>query len=114
MHELMVADSLLQSVLRECQGRRGRATRVRISCGQLNAINDEVLGFALEAVAKGTPCEGIRLEVEHKPLQAECLACSQAYPVDAGLPRCPACGSDDFRLQPDAPLLLETIEFEEA
>ena len=77
MHEMMVADSLLRIILQaNARGVPGRAISARISCGQLNAINDDVLGFALEAIAKGTVCEGMHLEVEHKPLQAECRACA--------------------------------------
>lgn len=114
MHEMMVADSLLRIILQECQGRGAKPSGARISCGQLNAINDEVLMFALEAIAKGTLCEGIRLEVEHKPLQAECHACTAVFGVDVDLPKCPRCGVDDFRLLPDAPLVLESIEFNEA
>jgi hydrogenase nickel incorporation protein HypA/HybF len=115
MHEMMIADSLLRIILQQCQDRGARAIGARISCGQLNAINDEVLGFALEAIAQGTACEGIHLEVEHKPLQAECRGCICLYVIpEAGLPRCPRCGGADFRLMPDPPLLLETIEFQEA
>ncbi len=29
-----------------------------------------------------------------------------------GSPKCPKCGSEDFDLLPDAPLLLEQIEFQ--
>jgi len=112
MHEMMVADSLLRIILHECEGRPGRPILARISYGQLNPINQEVLAFALEAIAKGTLCEGIRLEVEPKPIQAQCRACNQVYPVGEDLPRCPGCGDSDFGLLPDAPLILETIEFE--
>ena len=111
---MMVADSLLQIILKECSERGAKATGAKISCGQLSALNDDVLGFALEAIAKGTAAEGMRLEVEHKPLQAECRGCGRTYTVDMGEPGCPHCGGADFRLLPDAPLLLETIEFQEA
>ena len=114
MHEMMVADSLLRIILQQCQGRTGRPVSVKVSCGQLNAINDDILGFALEAIAKGTACEGMQLEVEHKPLEAQCRDCATVYAVAEGLPRCPSCGAGDFRLMPDAPLVLESIEFEEA
>jgi hydrogenase nickel incorporation protein HypA/HybF len=114
MHEMMVADSLLQIILKECSERRARATGAKISCGQLSALNDDVLGFALEAIAQGTAAEGMRLEVEHKPLQAECRGCGRTFTVDMGQPGCPHCGGGDFGLLPDAPLLLETIEFQEA
>lgn len=113
MHEMMVADSLLRIILHECEGRPGRPVLAKISCGQLNPINQEVLAFALEAIAQGTLCEGIRLEVDQKSLQAQCQACSQVYAVGGGLLLCPGCGSSDYKLLPDAPLTLETIELEE-
>jgi len=113
MHEMMVADSLLRIILHECEGRLGRPVLARISCGQLNPINQEVLAFALDAISRGTACEGLRLEVDQKPLQAQCKACNRVYPAGEGLPLCPGCGGSDFGLLPDAPLTLETIEFEE-
>lgn len=111
MHEMVVADSLLRILLQECQGRAGRPVLAKVTCGQLNPINQEVLAFALEAAAKGTICEGIRLEVEQRPIQAQCQTCAQVYAVGSDLPRCAACGGTEFRLLPDAPITLETIEF---
>ena len=81
MHETMVAESLLTTISAESIKQNAKPVSVKISCGTLNAINDEILCFAFEAIAKGTPCEGMRLEIEHKA-------------------------------KPDAPLLLEEIEFE--
>ena len=80
--------------------------------GQLNVVNDEVLSFAFDAVAQGTPCEGVRLQIEHKPLLAKCRSCGGTFAVELSDARCPDCGGGDFALLPDAPLILEEIEFE--
>ena len=113
MHETAVAQSLIEVISHEAEKRRARPIRAKMSCGQLNAVNDEVLSFAFEAAAQGTGCEGMNLQIEHKTLQAECLACSHGFAVDLADVRCPSCGAENFRLLPDAPLLLEEIEFEE-
>jgi hydrogenase nickel insertion protein HypA len=84
----------------------------RISCGTLNAINDEVLCFAFEAIAKGTSCEGIKLEIEHKPIRGQCKNCNEIFEFELCRPGCPKCSSEEFDLLADAPLLLEEIEFE--
>jgi len=81
MHETMIAESLLAVILEEVKKQNAKPISAKISCGMFNAVNDEILCFAFEAAAKGTPCEGMKLEIEHKT-------------------------------KPDAPLLLEEIEFE--
>jgi len=81
MHETVLAENLLSSILEEAKKQNAKPVSAKISCGMLIAVNDEILCFAFDAAAKGTPCEGMRLEIEHKA-------------------------------KPDAPLLLEEIEFE--
>ena len=112
MHETMVAQSLLATICSEAEKQNAKPVIARISCGQLNAINDEVLCFAFEAISKGTACEGMKLEVEHKPIQGRCRNCKQSFDVELSRPSCTKCGSEDFELLPDAPLVLETVEFE--
>jgi hydrogenase nickel incorporation protein HypA/HybF len=113
MHEMAVAQDLVEVIVAEAQKRRAKPVRAKMSCGQLNAVNDEVLSFAFEAVVEGTVCEGMTLEIEHKPMQAKCRQCARMYAVDFSSVRCPACGGEDFELLPDAPIILEEIEFVE-
>ena len=112
MHETMVAQNLLATILAEAEKQKAKPAAAKISCGILNAINDEVLCFAFEAIAKGTVCEGMKLEVEHRPMQGRCKNCNRNFDIELNRPNCPACNSEDFELLPDAPLVLETIELE--
>ena len=112
MHETAVAQSLVEIIAQEAQNRHARPIRAKMSCGELNAVNDEALSFAFEAIAAGTPCQGMTLEIEHKALQAKCATCGSIFAVDLAEVKCAGCGGGDFELLPDAPLLLEQIEFE--
>jgi len=112
MHETMVAESLLAAISAEAAKQNAKPVGAKISCGMLNAINDEVLCFAFEAIAKGTVCEALKLKVEHKPIRGRCKKCSENFDLDVTHLTCRKCGSEDFELLPDAPLLLEEIEFE--
>jgi hydrogenase nickel incorporation protein HypA/HybF len=112
MHETAVAQSLVEIITQEARSRHAKPIRAKMSCGELNAINDEALSFAFEAIAAGTPCEGTTLQIEHKPLQAKCRTCGRVFAIDFLNVKCPDCGGSDFELLPDAPLLLEAIEFE--
>jgi hydrogenase nickel incorporation protein HypA/HybF len=114
MHEAAVAQGLIEVILQEAQKQRARPVRAKMSCGELNKVNDEVLSFAFEAVAQGTLCEGMTLEIEHKPLQARCQLCGSVFAVDVSNTECPNCRGGDFELLPDAPLVLDEIEFERA
>jgi len=112
MHETVVAQSLVEAISIEADKYGAKPIGAKMSCGELNGVNDEVLSFAFEALAKGTPCEGVVLRIEHKPMQAKCRACSRSFAVGSSSAQCPNCSSDDFELLPDAPLVLEEIEFD--
>ncbi|HEV56618.1 MAG TPA: hydrogenase maturation nickel metallochaperone HypA [Phycisphaerales bacterium] len=113
MHETAVAQSVIETILAEMRKIDRRPVAARISCGQFNALNDEVMRFAFEVAAQDTPCRGMRLEIRHVPLQARCEGCGRAFAFNIQEACCPACGSEAFAFLPDAPLLLEEIEFED-
>jgi hydrogenase nickel incorporation protein HypA/HybF len=112
MHETVVAQSLVETITAEAAKQGARPVNAKMSCGQLNGVNDEVLSFAFETLAKGTPCESMVLHIEHKPMQAKCHACNESFDVKLSDAQCPRCAGEDFELLPDAPLVLEEIEFE--
>jgi hydrogenase nickel incorporation protein HypA/HybF len=111
MHETMAAQNLLVTILAEAAKHNAKPVNARISCGNFHTINDELLLFAFEAIAKGTACEGMKLQIEHKPIRGRCKSCDQSFDVDLSRLHCPQCKSEDFELLPDEPLVLEEIEF---
>ncbi len=111
MHEMIVAQNLLEMIKIEAAKRNVEPVRAKISCGALNCINNETLTFAFKTIAMNTPCEGMVIEVEHKPISARCRNCDLVFEVKYCSPKCSKCDSEDFELLPDAPLVLEEIEF---
>ena len=112
MHETMIAESLLTHISEEAAKQNSKPVSAKISCGKLNAINEEVLCFAFESIAKGTICENMKLKVEQKPLKAVCKDCKKTFAIDFSNIKCSHCQSENLDILPDAPLLLEEIEFE--
>jgi hydrogenase nickel incorporation protein HypA/HybF len=112
MHEMTVAESLLTIILEEAAKNNAKPIGAKISCGTLNPINDEALNFAFEVITKDTSCEGMKLEIEHKPLKGQCKNCNQKFNIEFSSPKCPKCDSEDFQMMTDAPLILEEIDFQ--
>jgi hydrogenase nickel incorporation protein HypA/HybF len=113
MHETAVAESILNTIMEQAEQVKAKPLSAVISCGHFNALNDEVMGFAFETAAAGTVCEGMTLEIKHIPLRAKCKQCETTFEFDIYKPACSQCDSTEFDFEPDAALLLETIEFEE-
>jgi hydrogenase nickel incorporation protein HypA/HybF len=111
MHEITIVQNLLEVMLAEAAKQKAKPVWAKISCGVFDAVNDEALCFAFEAVSKGTVCEGVKLEIVHKPIQGKCRNCGEDFVIDQTSIKCPKCGSEDFELLPEASLLLEEIEF---
>ncbi|MBL7215933.1 MAG: hydrogenase maturation nickel metallochaperone HypA [Phycisphaerae bacterium] len=113
MHETVVAESILKTILENARQTGAKPVSAIISCGQFNVLNDEVMSFAFETAAAGTFCEGMTLTVKHIPMRATCKQCKTTFEFDIYHPVCKQCESGEFDFEPDAPLLLEEIEFEE-
>lgn len=112
MHETMIAESIFKQISEEAIKQNAKPVSAKISCGKLNAINEDVLGFAFNVIAQDTMCENLKLIVEHKPLRAVCKECNNNYTIDFSNVKCPNCQSESMELLPDSPLILEEIEFE--
>lgn len=113
MHETAVAESIVQTIIQQSAlHQNAKPISARISCGQFNRLHDETMQQAFAAASAGTCCEGMRLVIRHIPLRAICCGCRAEFEYDIKNPFCPKCKSEHYEFLPDAPLLLEEIEFE--
>ena len=113
MHETAVAESILRTILEHTDNVGAIPVSATISCGQFNTLNDEVMQFAFETAAADTVCRHMKLNIKHIPLRATCKQCKTTFEFDIYNPACNQCESTEFDFEPDAPLLLEEIEFED-
>ena len=112
MHEATIAQSLINAIITEAKNHKGKPVSAKISYGAFGGINDEVLSFAFDALSTNTICQGMKLTMEQKPVQGHCNKCNKDFTFNLESPVCPKCKDSDFSLLPDAPLILEEIEFE--
>jgi hydrogenase nickel incorporation protein HypA/HybF len=111
MHELSIASAIIDTAVRHAGGQR--VTAVYIRAGQLRQVVPESLAFYFEHVARETPCEGARLELEVLPARLLCEACEHDWRLDEAVFRCPRCGAGEVRITAGEELEVESIEIEE-
>jgi hydrogenase nickel incorporation protein HypA/HybF len=111
LHELAIADSVVQIASRHADGRQ--VTKVYLKVGHLRQVVPSALTFGFELVAQGTPVEGAELEMEEIPVTGKCRECGvENQPTEFPL-QCAACGGFDLQVFEGEELYVESLELEE-
>jgi hydrogenase nickel incorporation protein HypA/HybF len=114
MHEMGIANSILEAVAKELRRYPGsRASKVGVCIGELAAVDPESLNFCFEAITRDTEFEALTLEVEFVPRRHRCGACDQEFEVHDYDFSCPQCRSLAFQCISGEELALSYIEVEE-
>ena len=80
MHEMSIAQSLLDIIFQESQTHQvKRVIAVTLKVGELSAVETESLRFCFELIAQGTLVEGARLEIERVPVTCRCKGCGACF-----------------------------------
>lgn len=111
MHELAIADSVVQISCRHAAGRQ--VTKVYLKVGHLRQVVPSALAFSFELVAQGTPAEGAELEIEEVPATGSCGACGAESRLESFPLQCGACGGFDLQIREGEELYVESLEMEE-
>ena len=95
MHEMSIAAEIhrIGRATVEKNG-DGRLDSVTVAVGELTAIEPRLLAYAWEALVRGGPDEGARLEIDWRPARQFCAACGEWKSRGSGtwLRLCPDCG----------------------
>jgi hydrogenase nickel incorporation protein HypA/HybF len=111
MHEVAIAESLIELIEREALARAFLCvTIVRVQLGALGHVEPEALRFCFAAVAEGTLAEGAALEIETVAGEGWCADCSRSMPLAERYDACSACGRSGLRITAGAELRLAELE----
>ena len=92
MHEMGIANSILDGVAAELRRRPGnRAVKVGVRIGELAGVDPDALSFAFEALTLDTPLAGLLLDVEFRAPRGRCRDCSREFEVRNFELLCPGC-----------------------
>ena len=111
MHELSIAESVVQAASRHAEGRR--VTKAYLKVGHLRQVVPSALAFGFELLAQGTQAEGAELETQEAPATGLCRTCGREGRLDGFSMLCTACGSHDLRIIGGRNLLVTSLDLQE-
>jgi len=114
MHELGIANSVLETVQAEVARRPGAVPiRIAVRVGEMAGIDPGALAFGFAALTAGTRWQTVRLEIESRPREHRCVACSTTFRVVDYNFACPSCGGSRTECVSGDELELLYLEVEE-
>ncbi len=116
MHETGIASEIYAISRRAADANGGgRLLSVRVTVGELSAVEPELLAFAWEAVTSGGPDAASRLDVEWRASRLSCDACGKIAERSRGtwLRLCPRCAGP-LRIEGGDELDVRDVTFEDA
>ncbi len=120
MHEWALADAVIEATSAALGSRDPACLRVvTLGVGELQAIDHEILSFALRTLLETRPFPGAQFKLDTEPARFKCGSCSVEWALSETkglgedtreaihfLPeaahafiRCPSCGSPDYTVQ---------------
>lgn len=113
MHELSIAESILDAVKKEVSLHSGvYPVRVGVRIGAFTAIDADSLSFCFESVLVGTPWAALQLDVHRTPARRVCSQCSHSFAMEDYNAICPSCSSLETIADGGDELEMEYLEVE--
>ncbi len=107
MHELAIAESIIEAVQTRTGDRTVRSVHLQV--GQLSGVLTDALTFSFELAASGTPLEGAELLIDEAGGQLHCRTCGQNVERNDLMLLCD-CGSADVEVTAGRELALVSVE----
>jgi hydrogenase nickel incorporation protein HypA/HybF len=111
VHELSLSGAIVNTAVKHAAGRPVKVVSLRV--GRLRQVIPDSLEFYFEFVARGTVCEGARLEHELIEARLRCRPCGREWGIEVPAFRCPTCGGSDVEVASGNEFEVESIEVEE-
>lgn len=106
MHELSIAESVVQMVLARTDG---KVSVVRLRIGKLSGVLPDALTFCFDLATSGTTLEGALLEIDEQEARAHCRDCDTDFVLPDMFLLC-ACGSADLDVLAGRDLKVASVE----
>ena len=111
MHELAIAEAVVDIAVRHADGRPVRKVELRV--GHLRQVVPSALEFAFQLLTTGTVLDGAELLIEDVPARGRCRVCGIETTMRQFPLQCSSCGGLDLELLEGEELLVDALELQE-
>ncbi|WP_022851558.1 hydrogenase maturation nickel metallochaperone HypA [Limisalsivibrio acetivorans] len=113
MHEASIAQSLMEIVFDTARANNaGKITKVFVRIGRLQAVENDALLFAFDALKEETMAEDAEMIIEDVGITGKCKDCGKVSEFEAIMLHCPHCASYAVELLTGEELAITEIEID--
>ena len=114
MHEVYIAESLLETVIFKCKENGFNCVKtIKVKIGKASMVSADSLIFAFDALKVGSIAENASLIVDVTPSTGYCKVCIREFDVDKDfIFECPFCKSDKVIIKTGNGVDLTELEVE--
>jgi hydrogenase nickel incorporation protein HypA/HybF len=113
MHELSLAESILDAVRKELAAYPGATpVRVGVKVGAMAAVDIEALRFCFDIAVNGTGWDRLKLDARVIPGEVNCLACGHKMLAESTVLDCELCHSAQTVMHGSDELDIDALEIE--
>lgn len=112
MHEMSLAQSIIDIIEEYMQDEEGKLLEVAVEVGELVAVVPDSLSFCYQALVEDTRYHGSKISVTVLPLTANCKACATSFHVEQFNFICPRCQNTDLSVTSGQELRISHLEVE--
>lgn len=114
MHELSIANTILNIILKEKSSKKLPMIKViGLNIGSLSGILPDALEFSFDAIKLETALSDTVLKINEIPVSGTCNNCQKSFEVEEFIFACPNCFSSSFKMERGQELDIAYLEIED-
>ena len=112
MHELSIAQSIIDIVDETLNGEDNKLLEVSVEIGELVAVVPDSLEFCYNVITENTKYAGSKLDIKILPLTSKCKNCKKEFQIVKFTFVCPHCDSSELDVLQGQELRISHLEVE--